>query len=199
MNKKLCMILLSGIMLFSVIAMMPASAGVAEAVVSPRATGSASGTLAANGDTMTYTYDIVEGTESMQWVLTCGSADFDLYGRFGVAPTTTVYDWRGYTFGGEDVTTANPAVGTWYIMVRAYSGAPADYVLTVYTVEGSTPPPPPTGDMGTGADAYNGYTASDSFTLLTAPISGTGTTTYSADQYDGYRVAVTTGDEVTIV
>ena len=67
---------------------------------------------------------------SMYSVLTCGSADFDLYGRLGAEPTTSTYDWRGYTYGGEEVTYNNPGAGTWYIMVRDYSGS-GSYQLTV--------------------------------------------------------------------
>jgi hypothetical protein len=73
----------------------------------------------------------------MYSVLTCGTADFDLYGKLGSAPTTSVYDWRGYTSGGEEVTFDMPGAGTWYIMVVSYSGTGA-YTLTV-TLTYSTP------------------------------------------------------------
>ncbi len=66
----------------------------------------------------------------MRTVLSCGNADFDVYGRLGAEPTTSTYDWRGYTSGGEDVNFANPDAGTWYIMVRDYSGS-GTYSLTV--------------------------------------------------------------------
>jgi hypothetical protein len=101
----------------------------------------ASGSLAAVGATYTYTMVVNANCQSMAAVLTCGSADFDLYGKLGAAPTTSVYDWRGYTSGGEEVTTANPGAGTWYIMVQVYSGSGA-YTLTVTNTYGTTPPPP---------------------------------------------------------
>ena len=66
----------------------------------------------------------------MHAVLNCGNNDYDLYGKLGSQPTTSDYDWRGYTYGGEDVTYNNPGEGTWYIMVRSYSGSGA-YDLTV--------------------------------------------------------------------
>jgi hypothetical protein len=107
----------------------------------------ASGSLAAVGATFTYTMTVGANCVSMAAVLTCGTVDFDLYGKLGAAPTTSVYDWRGYTSGGEEVTTANPGAGTWYIMVKSYSGTGA-YQLTVTLTDGTTPPPPPppTGD-----------------------------------------------------
>ena len=89
-----------------------------------------SSSLAATGDTEMWTIEVEADALSMHSVLTCGSADFDLYGRLGAEPTTSTYDWRGYTSGGEDVTFDNPGAGTWYIMVRSYSGT-GSYELTV--------------------------------------------------------------------
>ncbi|MCF2137693.1 MAG: caspase family protein [Candidatus Thorarchaeota archaeon] len=90
----------------------------------------ATGSLSAAGETEMWTIEVEANAESMHSVLTCGSADFDLYGRLGAEPTTSTYDWRGYTSGGEDVTYDNPGAGTWYIMVRDYSGS-GSYELTV--------------------------------------------------------------------
>jgi hypothetical protein len=86
--------------------------------------------LAAQYDTEMWIIQVDANAQSMQGVLTCGSADFDLYGRLGAEPTTSTYDWRGYTSGGEDVTFSSPGQGTWYIMVRSYSGT-GSYDLTV--------------------------------------------------------------------
>jgi hypothetical protein len=91
-----------------------------------------------------WTIAVPANTASMYSVLTCGSADFDLYGRLGSEPTTSTYDWRGYTSGGEEVTMDLPGTGTWYIMVQVYSGSGA-YSLTV-TLSAATPPAP----WGTG-------------------------------------------------
>jgi hypothetical protein len=85
--------------------------------------------LSGTGATEMWTIVVDANAVSMYSVLTCGSADFDLYGRLGAAPTTSTYDWRGYTGGGEEVTFNNPGAGTWYIMVRSYSGS-GSYQLT---------------------------------------------------------------------
>lgn len=90
----------------------------------------ATSSLSATGATEMWTIDVGANAVSMHSVLNCGSADFDLYGRRGAEPTTSTYDWRGYTSGGEDVTFSNPGAGTWYIMVRSYSGT-GPYQLTV--------------------------------------------------------------------
>ncbi|TFG34865.1 hypothetical protein EU527_01445 [Candidatus Thorarchaeota archaeon] len=91
--------------------------------------------LAATGATEMWTIQVDANAESMRSVLTCGSADFDLYGRLGAPPTTSTYDWRGYTSGGEDVTFNTPGAGTWYIMVRSYSGS-GSYQLTATVTYG---------------------------------------------------------------
>jgi hypothetical protein len=86
--------------------------------------------------------DIAANAQSMYVVLTCGTSDFDTYGKAGAQPTTSVYDWRGYTSGGEENTVTSPAVGRYYIMVDYYSGSGA-YQLTATVTYGTTPPPPP--------------------------------------------------------
>ncbi len=90
----------------------------------------ATSSLSATGATEMWTMEVDSGAVSMESILTCGSADFDLYGRLGAEPTTSTYDWRGYTSGGEEVTFNNPGAGTWYFMVRSYSGS-GSYQLTV--------------------------------------------------------------------
>jgi hypothetical protein len=95
--------------------------------------------LSGTGDTEMWMIWVDDGCEDMHSVLNCGNEDYDLYGKHGSEPTTSNYDWRGYTYGGEDVHYANPASGWWYIMVRSYSGSGA-YDLTV-TLSWPTPPP----------------------------------------------------------
>jgi hypothetical protein len=90
----------------------------------------------ADGADMWY-IDVPSGVTSMYVVLTCGSADFDLYGKYNAQPTTTVYDWRGYTSGGEEVTVSSPAVGRHYIMVDYYSGTSAYTLVVTFTTGGT--------------------------------------------------------------
>ncbi|MEM2142007.1 MAG: caspase family protein [Candidatus Thorarchaeota archaeon] len=97
----------------------------------------ATGSLSGTGASQTWTIQVDANAISMRSVLECGSADFDLYGKLGSPPTTSSYDWRGYTSGGEDVTYNNPGAGTWYIMVYSYSGS-GTYTLTVTVTYGSS-------------------------------------------------------------
>jgi hypothetical protein len=103
----------------------------------------ASSSLASVGAEEMWYIEVGSGYSGLHGVLTCGSADFDLYFRKGAEPTTTVYDLRGYTSGGEDITYSMPGAGTWYVMVKSYSGTGA-YQLTCTLEE------PTSSDWGTG-------------------------------------------------
>ena len=51
-----------------------------------------------------------------------GTGDADLDVRHGSQPTTSDWDCRPFQFGNnETCTLANPAAGTWHIMIRAFS------------------------------------------------------------------------------
>ena len=144
-----------------------------------------------------YWIQVAANAESMNVVLECGSADFDTYGRAGYEPTTSTYDWRGYTSGGEDNTVTSPASGTYYIMVDYYSGD-SDYTLTVTITYGSTSTQILISEVyydATGTDSSNewlelynagsstvdlsGWTLSDNYATWTIP-SGT---TIQSNQY----------------
>jgi hypothetical protein len=89
--------------------------------------------------------DVAANAQSMYVVLTCGTSDFDTFGKFNAQPTTSSYDWRGYTSGGEENTVASPTQGRHYIMVQYYSGSGA-YTLQVTVTYGGGGG----GDWGTG-------------------------------------------------
>jgi hypothetical protein len=121
----------------------------------------ATSSLSGTGSTEMWTMAVAANCQSMYSVLTCGSADFDLYGRLNAAPTTSTYDWRGYTSGGEEVTYNNPGAGTWYIMVRSYSGS-GSYTLTVTLTYGGGDTTPPTVSI---TSPSNGATVSGTTTI----------------------------------
>jgi hypothetical protein len=81
--------------------------------------------------------DVPSGTTSMYVVLgIAGTGDFDDYGKFNAQPTTSSYDWRGYTSGGEENTVTSPSVGRHYIMVDYYSGSGAYTLKVTFTTGG---------------------------------------------------------------
>jgi hypothetical protein len=137
--------------------------------------------------------------ESMYVTLTCGSADFDTYGKFGSQPTTSSYDWRGYTSGGEENTVSNPAQGTHYIMVDYYSGSGA-YVLTAtitYAAADTTPPTVSISNPSNGATVSGtvtiSFTASDANGIASRAIKIDGVTKSTGSSYSWDTTAYSNG------
>jgi vibriolysin len=70
----------------------------------------------------TYTLTVPSGQTSLSFALSGGTGDGDMYVKFGAAPTTSTYDCRPYLSGNaETCNFTNPAAGTWYVKVNAYS------------------------------------------------------------------------------
>jgi PKD repeat protein len=77
---------------------------------------------ASTGATLNYTMAVPASSSNLKFEISGGTGDADLYVKFGSAPTTTSYDCRPYLGGNtETCTFATPQVGTYYVMVRAYS------------------------------------------------------------------------------
>lgn len=69
-----------------------------------------------------YTVTVPTGAKALTVSMSGGSGDGDLYVRQGSAPTTTAYTCRPYGSGNnENCTIPNPASGTWYVSIYAYS------------------------------------------------------------------------------
>ncbi|MCW8125470.1 S8 family peptidase [Microbulbifer halophilus] len=79
--------------------------------------------LAASTDEeLHYTLDVPAGASNLEFQISGGSGDADLYVKFGSAPTTSSYDCRPYQSGNEETCSiSNVQEGTYYVMVRAYS------------------------------------------------------------------------------
>jgi hypothetical protein len=101
------------------------------------------------GNIKNFVYPI-NGATAMQFVISGGSGDADLYVKHGSAPTTANYDCRPYLNGNNESCEFNPtaATGSYYVMIRAYSTY-SGTTLTVSSEGGSTAPPvntPPIAD-----------------------------------------------------
>jgi len=76
----------------------------------------------AQGSEKVYRIEVPTGQQSLEITMFGGTGDADLYVKFGASPTVSDYDYRPFLAGNnETVTVSNPAAGTWYIMIRAYS------------------------------------------------------------------------------
>jgi len=65
---------------------------------------------------------VFENVTGIHLVLNCPGSDFDLYGRLEKIPTISLYDFRGYQTGGEDIYYGFPEPGIWHLLVDSYSG-----------------------------------------------------------------------------
>ncbi|MBX5481666.1 MAG: M4 family metallopeptidase [Myxococcaceae bacterium] len=68
----------------------------------------------------TYTFTVPSGVSALQFKISGGTGDADLYVRYGAAPTTSTWDYRPYVNGNNETVNAQPVAGTWYVMVRGY-------------------------------------------------------------------------------
>jgi serine protease len=99
------------------------------------------GLSGAQGSEVFYTIEVPAGATDLNFDISGGSGDADLYVRYGAAPTTSTYDCRPYVGGNtENCEFASPQAGTYHVMVRAYSAYSNLSLVADYT-DGSTNPP----------------------------------------------------------
>ncbi len=85
------------------------------------------------------------GATNLNFQISGGSGDADLYVKFGSPPTTSSYDCRPYRSGNnESCSFSSPQTGTYYVMLRAYSSYSGVTLQGSYdTTAPPTPTPPP--------------------------------------------------------
>lgn len=85
-----------------------------------------SGISGAHASQQFWTMSVPSGASNLQFQISGGTGDADLYVRFGSAPTTTTWDCRPFAGNSNETCTfASPAAGTWHVMLvgdGAYSG-----------------------------------------------------------------------------
>lgn len=127
---------------------------------------------ATQGNFRYWTITVPAGQTSLVVTTSGGTGDADLYVHAGSKPTTTTYTCRPYQSGNtETCTITNPAAGTWYVGLHAYSAYSGLTLTGKYT----------------GPTAGDPYVPAAGVTLAGA----TGSATY-------YRVAVTAGQAKTV-
>jgi hypothetical protein len=73
------------------------------------------------GSELLFSLEVPTGASDLQFAISGGSGDADLYVRYGAAPTVTDYDYRPYRSGNGETVTASPATtGAWFVMLRGY-------------------------------------------------------------------------------
>ncbi|MFC6981701.1 PPC domain-containing protein [Microbulbifer taiwanensis] len=80
------------------------------------------GLSASSGQELHFTLEVPAGASNLEFQISGGSGDADLYVQFGSAPTTSSYECRPYLNGNnETCSISNVQAGTYHVMVRAYS------------------------------------------------------------------------------
>lgn len=81
-----------------------------------------SGLSAGTGASVSYTMSVPAGATNLNFDISGGSGDADMYVKFGSAPTDSSYDCRPYKGGNvENCNFATPSAGTYHVRVKAYS------------------------------------------------------------------------------
>jgi serine protease len=76
----------------------------------------------AMNDEVQFAMAVPAGASNLEFRISAGTGDADLYVSFGAPPTTLVYECRPYSGGGaETCTIPTPQTGTYYVMLQGYS------------------------------------------------------------------------------
>jgi len=67
-----------------------------------------------------YTMQVPAGVSNVQFNMSGGSGDADMYVKFGSAPTANDFDCRPYASGNNETCTGSDSGGTYYIMLKGY-------------------------------------------------------------------------------
>ncbi len=122
------------------------------------------GLAGGSGEQLFFTLEVPAGQASLDFDMSGGSGDADLYVKFGSAPTTSSYDCRPYLNGNnESCSFSNPAAGTWHVMINGYTSF-AGVSLT-----------------GTYAGGGGGGSCPAGYTEYTGTLTGTGDDSFEPD------------------
>ncbi|NVJ51889.1 MAG: M20/M25/M40 family metallo-hydrolase [Gammaproteobacteria bacterium] len=101
------------------------------------------GLAVARGSDVIYTMEVPSGATNINFAISGGTGDADLYVRFGAAPTDSTYDCRPYRNGNNESCSGTNSGGTYYVRVKAYSDFSGVTLLGSYTSDdgGSGPDP----------------------------------------------------------
>ena len=114
------------------------------------------GIAGAKNDEVHFSFDVPAGATNLNFAMSGGTGDADLYVLYGAAPTTADYDCRPYKGGNaESCPISNVQSGTYYAMVRGYAAFSGVSLVASYQE-------PSTGG-NTGGPAS--YTNTDNYTI----------------------------------
>ncbi len=126
--------------------------------------------------------DVPAGQSSLQFTMSGGTGDADMYTQFGARPTLSSYTCRPYATGNSETCTVTaPAAGTYYVMLNAYAAYSGVTLKGTYSTTTDTTPVLSNGVPVTG---ISGATSSQQFWKVTVPAGRTLTITMSGGTGD---------------
>jgi len=95
------------------------------------------GLAATTGGELRFTLEVPAGASGLNFQLSGGTGDADLYVKYGSAPTLDSYDCRPYIDGNEEACVMPTATeGAWHVLVRGYTDFSGVSLVGSYTVTG---------------------------------------------------------------
>ena len=79
------------------------------------------GLAASTGNDIRFTMEVPAGATDINFAMSGGTGDADLYVKFGSAPTDSSYDCRPYSSGNNENCTGTQTGGTYHVRVKAYN------------------------------------------------------------------------------
>jgi serine protease len=127
------------------------------------------GLAGAKGDELHFSMDVPAGATNLNFAMSGGTGDADLYVQYGAAPTTANYDCRPWKSGNtESCAISNIQSGTYYVMVQGYSA------FSGVSLTGSfTAPSNGTGGPATYVNNTDYAIPDNNATGITSPITAT--------------------------
>lgn len=95
----------------------------------------------ASGSETNFTFEVPSDATSVDFQMSGGSGDADLYVKFGSAPTTSSYDCRPWRNGNNESCNFTAQAGTYYVMVRGYRSFSGVSLVANHDGGNTTPPP----------------------------------------------------------
>ncbi|KIO37447.1 S8 family serine peptidase [Shewanella sp. cp20] len=90
------------------------------------------------GDELHFSIEVPAGASDLNFAMSGGTGDADLYMQYGAAPTLSSYDCRPWKGGNsESCPVSTPQAGTYYVMVQGYSDFSGVSLTASYTEQSS--------------------------------------------------------------
>jgi serine protease len=88
---------------------------------------------ASTGNELLYTMNVPAGATNINFAMSGGNGDADLYVKFGAEPTDNNFDCRPYVSGNAESCDSPDAGGIYYVKVKAYSTFSGVNLIGTYT------------------------------------------------------------------